>query len=183
MSLTGRLLLGLLVVDAVLLAVLELFYLPLRLAAEDGGWMVPVSIGLAAVTTPLLVAAAGQLSPRLGVAVAPLAAWAVTILAFGIGGPGGDVVLPEDLRSIALFGAGMLPCGVLLGRRTALTFAAAAGPAVTVPAGRIPDGVVPPAAQAASEPVSDRLPERVPEVVSDPQVPVPPARGEEGTPG
>lgn len=108
--------------DAVLLAVLELFFLPLRL----DGYVLPrlgdlpflVSVLLAAVTTPLLVTrAAGLVARRL--AGVPLAAWLLTLLLLGAGGPGGDVVLLVDWRTLALLGAGALPAAVALGNALA----------------------------------------------------------------
>jgi len=128
MSLGGRLLLALIVLDAVLLAIIELFFLPLYLPAERGGWLLPFTIVLAAVSTPLLVRAAAEIAPRMLVAGAPLGAWLVTILVFGVGGPGGDLVLASNLRSLLLLVAGVVPCGVLLGR-----FAAGAVVAATAP--------------------------------------------------
>jgi hypothetical protein len=130
-STAGRLLLALLVVDAVLLGVLELLYLPLRLGPDHGGVMLPVSVLLAAVGTPLLVGAAAALAPRPAVAGVPLAAWVLTVLVLGVAGPGGDVLLPDDFRSLLLLVAGVLPSGVLLARLPARAGAAAAGgPAV-----------------------------------------------------
>lgn len=129
MSVLARLLLVLLVVDAMVLAVIELFYLPLRLGPRYHGVMLPVSVLLAAVTTPLLVRAAGRLTPRLPLAGAPLAAWVLTVLVFGVAGPGGDVMLPADVRSLLLLVAGVLPSGVLLGRLAAGGRATAKGAA------------------------------------------------------
>jgi hypothetical protein len=116
MSTAARLQLALLVVDAALLAVVELFYLPLRLGPRYGGVMLPLTVLLAAVTTPLLVRAAGRFSARVRVAGAPLAAWVLTVLVFGVAGPGGDVLLPSDVRSVLLLVVGLLPAGVVLGR-------------------------------------------------------------------
>lgn len=104
--------LGVLVVDAVLLAVVELLFLPLRV----GGWPVPVSILLALVTTPWLVRAASDLVGGGLAAGTPLAVWVATVLVFGTAGPGGDVLLPADLRSLLLLGGGMFPAAVVLGR-------------------------------------------------------------------
>ncbi len=104
--------LGVLVFDAVLLAVVELLFLPLRV----GGWPVPVSILVAVVTTPWLVrSAAHQVGGGLS-AAAPLAAWVTTVLVFGTAGPGGDVLLPADLRSLLLLTGGMFPAAFVLGR-------------------------------------------------------------------
>lgn len=104
--------LGVLVFDAVLLAVVELLYLPLR----AGGWPLPVSILAAIVTTPLLVRAAAHLGASVLAAGAPLAAWVVTVLVFGTAGPGGDMLLLADVRSLLLLGGGMFPAAFVLGR-------------------------------------------------------------------
>jgi hypothetical protein len=119
MNAVERLLLGVLVLDAVLLAALELFYLPLRLPASYGGLPVPVTVLVAAFTTPLLVGSAARLVPRLLVAAAPLGAWMVTVLALGLAGPGGDVLLKADFRSLLLMAAAVVPSGVVLGRLSA----------------------------------------------------------------
>ncbi|MGH3761269.1 hypothetical protein [Actinophytocola sp.] len=120
-----RVLLGVLMLDAVVLAVVELLYLPL---AFDGyllpnldGLPLPLMPILAAVSTPWLVAAAGRISPRLAVASAPLLAWIVTVAWFGMFGPGGDMLLTSDWRSLLLFGAGALPSAIVLGRVLATT--------------------------------------------------------------
>lgn len=112
----GWLTVGVLVVDAILLAVYELFYLPLHLPRSLGGWAVPVTVLAAALTTPLLVWAAARVAPRRGAAVAPLAAWLLTVLPLGVTGPGGDRVLPADWRALLLMVAGMVCGGVAVGR-------------------------------------------------------------------
>jgi hypothetical protein len=101
-----------LLVDAVLLAAVELLYLPLRIGAVP----VPVTILLAAVTTPWLVRSAARLGGGGIVAASPLVMWVLGVLVFGLAGPGGDVLLPVDWRSLALLGAGMFPGAVALGR-------------------------------------------------------------------
>lgn len=127
---TAWLVLVVLVVDAVILALVELLFLPLRLPVDQGGRVVPVSILVAAVTTPLMVATAARLSPRMAVAGAPLAAWMLTIFTLGLVGPGGDVMLPGNARALLLIAAGVLPCGVVLGRMAATAATAAVvGPA------------------------------------------------------
>ncbi|WP_199432480.1 hypothetical protein [Qaidamihabitans albus] len=109
---------ALLVLDAALLALLELFYLPLRLDGlilpRLGDVPVPVSVLVAVVTTPLLVAQAARLV-RSRLALVPLAAWLVTLLVFGVLGPGGDLVLVADWRALALLAGGALPAAVVLG--------------------------------------------------------------------
>ncbi|MPZ79489.1 MAG: hypothetical protein GEV28_03445 [Actinophytocola sp.] len=120
-----RVLLVVLMLDAVVLAVVELLFLPL---AFDGyllpnldGFPLPLMPVLAAVTTPWLVSSAGKLSPRLAVAAAPLLAWIVTIAWFGMFGPGGDLLLTADWRSLLLFAGGALPSAVVLGKVLATT--------------------------------------------------------------
>lgn len=112
MSLGAWITLAVLVFDAVLLAVMELLYLPLRV----GGVSLPVTILLAAVTTPWLVRSAARLGGAAPVAAAPLVVWVVAMLVFGLGGPGGDVLLPADWRSLVLLAAGIFPGAVALGR-------------------------------------------------------------------
>ncbi|GLY64466.1 hypothetical protein [Amycolatopsis taiwanensis] len=114
----GWVVLAVLVIDTVLLAALELFFLPLRL---DGtllplaGWIpVPVTVLVAVLTTPLLVSSAGRLvHPR--AAFAPLVVWVLTVLALGLFGPGGDQVLIQDWRALLLLAGGALPAAMALG--------------------------------------------------------------------
>ncbi|SFP35005.1 hypothetical protein SAMN05421810_102331 [Amycolatopsis arida] len=111
-------LLALLVLDAVLLSTLELLYLPLRLDGlilpRLGDVPFPVTVVLAALTTPLLVTSAARLvHPR--AAIVPLAVWVVTVLSVGLLGPGGDLVLLADWRTLLLLAGGVLPAAVALG--------------------------------------------------------------------
>lgn len=107
-----------LVLDTILLATLELFFLPLRL---DGtllprlGWIpVPLTVILAVVTTPLLVSRAGRLvHPK--AAFAPLLVWVLTVVVLGLSGPGGDLVLVQDWRALLLLAGGALPAALALG--------------------------------------------------------------------
>jgi hypothetical protein len=125
MPLRDRVLLGVLMLDAVVLAVVQLLFLPLAfdgyLLPNLGGLPFPLMPVLAAVTTPWLVATAGRLSPRLLVAAAPLLAWVVTMAGFGMFGPGGDLLLIADWRSLLLFACGALPSAIVLGRVLAAT--------------------------------------------------------------
>jgi hypothetical protein len=125
MPLRDRVLLAVLVLDAVVLAVVELLFLPL---AFDGyllpnlhGLPLPLMPAVAALSTPWLVSTAGVLAPRLAVAAAPLLAWIVAIAWFGMFGPGGDLLLVADWRSLLLFAAGALPSAIVLGRVLATT--------------------------------------------------------------
>jgi hypothetical protein len=121
--------LAVLVVDAVVLAVLELLFMPLRLDGfllpyALGGLPLPLTALVAALTTPWLVTVAGTLSPRLLVAGAPLFAWILAVAVFGMFGPGSDVVLVDDWRSLLLFACGALPSAVVLGKVLATTLTA-----------------------------------------------------------
>jgi hypothetical protein len=101
-----------LLLDAVVLAVVELLFLPLTVH----GVQFPITAAVAVVTTPLLVDAAGRMSTRRRVAAAPLLAWFATLLVFGAFGPGGDVVmLGNDWRTLLLVGGGALPSAMMLG--------------------------------------------------------------------
>lgn len=102
--------LALLAFDAVLLAVLELFFLPLRIGVVP----VPVTVLVGAVTTPWLVSTAGKLV-RPALSWVPLAVWVVVVFGFGMLGPGGDVVLIQDWRALVLLGASALPGAMALG--------------------------------------------------------------------
>ncbi len=101
-----------LVLDSALLALGELLFLPQYV----GSVRFPVTVLVAAVATPVLVRRAADVSPRPLVAAAPLLTWFVVVLGVGLAGPGGDVVLPPDLRSFLLLAAGILPAAVVLGR-------------------------------------------------------------------
>ncbi|NYH80110.1 hypothetical protein FHR84_003459 [Actinopolyspora biskrensis] len=98
--------------DAVLLALLELLFLP----AYIGSVQFPVTVALAVFTNPLLVAVAGRFSSNGLVTAAPLLVWFATVVVFGTMGPGGDMLLPaEDWRSYLLIGGGTLPAAAMLG--------------------------------------------------------------------
>lgn len=104
-----------LVLDAVLLAAVELLYLPLRIGAVP----LPLTILLAALSTPWLVRNAAALGGPAWVAAAPLLVWVAALLVFGVAGPGGDVLLPAYWRSLLLMAAGIFPGAVELGRALA----------------------------------------------------------------
>lgn len=129
-----RLLLALVLLDAVVLAALELLFLPLRVRdLTDGapewsaGWPVPLSILAAAISGPLLVAAASRLTHRPIAAASPLLVWMLAALVIGAFGPGGDVLLLNDWRSVALLAAGTLPGALVLGRMVGTAISAQTG--------------------------------------------------------
>jgi hypothetical protein len=105
--------------DALLLALLELFFLPLRfdgyLLPALGGAPFPITALLALLATPLQVHRAGRRSARRGAAAAPLVVWLTVVLGVGITGPAGDAVLLRDWRALLLIACGVLPSAVVLG--------------------------------------------------------------------
>lgn len=104
-------LLVLLLLDTVLLATLELFFLPFRV---NNTVPVPFTVLVAILTTPLLVVQAAKLvHPRAG--FAPLVLWVLTIVVLGLTGPGGDLVLVQDWRGLLLIAGGALPAALALG--------------------------------------------------------------------
>lgn len=120
MKTAARLELVLLVFDSVLLAVFELVFLLLRfdgtLLPDLGGWPFPITALIAAVTVPLLVRRASQLSPSLLLAGAPLFAWLTVVLLGLVAGPGGDTLLLPDWRTLLLAVAGVVPGTAALGK-------------------------------------------------------------------
>jgi hypothetical protein len=105
-----RLFLLLLALDTVLLAVLELFFLPLRIGVVP----LPLMVVVGAVTTPWLVSTTAKLV-RPGLSWVPLAVWVLVVFGVGLLGPGGDLVLIQDWRALILLGASALPGALVLG--------------------------------------------------------------------
>ncbi len=121
MSVSSRvLLLLLLCVEAAVLAVLEAFFLPVRL---DGALLprlgdipFPITIAVAVITTPMLVQWAATLSGRVAAAAAPLIVWFFTIFTLGFLEPGGNgQFLLGDWRTLLLIAGGALPGAVAVG--------------------------------------------------------------------
>jgi hypothetical protein len=113
-----------LVADTVALALIEVFFLPLRfdgtLLPDLGSWPFPITALLAAITMPLLVVRAGNVSRRLLIAGAPLWTWLVTIATVGLVGTENMVLLP-DWRTMLLLAAGTLSAAATLGNRMSRT--------------------------------------------------------------
>ncbi|MGH4008539.1 MAG: hypothetical protein ACRDTH_10365 [Pseudonocardiaceae bacterium] len=115
MSLVARFTLAVLVFDAVALAAVELLYLPLWVGTVP----IPVTILLAVVSTRWLVRSAAELGGSRWVAAVPLVVWLLALGVLGVAGPGGDVLLPADWRSLLLLGGGLFPAALVLGRALA----------------------------------------------------------------
>lgn len=110
----------LLCVEAAVLAVLETFFLPLRLDGlvlpRLGDLPFPVTVVVAVVTTPLLVQWASGLSSRVAAAAAPLLVWFFTIFGLGFLEPGGQgQFLLGDWRTLLLIAGGAMPGAVAVG--------------------------------------------------------------------
>ncbi len=103
---------ALLTVYSVVFAALEVLYLPVYIGAVA----VPFGALAAALTNAGLTHAAGWFTSRTSVAALPVLGWLVAVLILASGGPGGDVLVPGDWTALALFGLGLLPAGVMLGR-------------------------------------------------------------------
>ena len=110
LTLGQGLLLALLVFDTVLFALIELFFLPLRIGTVP----VPVTVLVGAVSTPWLVSTTAKLV-RPGLSWVPLAVWVLVVFGVGLLGPGGDLVLIQDWRALLLLGASALPGAMVLG--------------------------------------------------------------------
>jgi hypothetical protein len=108
-----------LVLDAILLAVVDIVFLPARfdgsVLPDLGGFPFPITIVIAFVTTPMLVRAAARLRPVTWVGGLPGFVWIAVILWLTVGGPGGNFQVYPDWRILALLAAGALPSAVVLG--------------------------------------------------------------------
>jgi len=104
---------GVLTLDAVLLALTELAWATLRIGTVP----VPVSALAALVTTPLLVHLADRAAPGTRAVFAPLLGWLVVVVVVGLWSPVGGGVLPADWRTVLLLAAGLLPGAVVAARR------------------------------------------------------------------
>jgi hypothetical protein len=111
-----------LLVDSIALALLELFFLPLRfdgtLLPDWGSWPFPITVVVALVTMPMLISRAAWVSTRLLVVGGPLWVWLITIGVVGVVGPE-NMTLLEDWRTLLLLACGALPAAVGLGNAMA----------------------------------------------------------------
>ncbi|WP_305094368.1 hypothetical protein [Prescottella sp. R16] len=108
----SRTTLALLTFDGFLCAVLSVLFLPAYLGTTP----FPVAILVAAVVNLLLVLGARKFTDNALAAAVPLFGW---LFGFGVcilGGPGGDVLVFEDWRTLLLFVAALLPACLYLFR-------------------------------------------------------------------
>lgn len=105
-------LLALLVLDGLLLGAVGLVLTPMYVGPHPA----PVGAALSIITLPWLVLRAGELDPRPALGGAPLWAWLLAVGGLGVGGPGGDVLLPATWQSLLLVLGGLF-AGLLALRR------------------------------------------------------------------
>ncbi|UYP20039.1 hypothetical protein OED52_05695 [Rhodococcus sp. Z13] len=101
---------ALLVLDGALCALLSVFFLGLYI----GGVPFPVTLVLSGIANLLLVMAVRTETGSLRPAVLPLVAWAVMFFVCLFGGPGGDVLLVDDWRTLLLPVTALAPAGAYL---------------------------------------------------------------------
>jgi hypothetical protein len=113
---------ALLVVDGLLLGAIGLVLTPMYAGAVP----TPVGALMSIVIVPWLVLRAGELDSRPAVAGAPLLAWLLAVGVLGVGGPGGDVLLPATWQSALLVFGGLF-AGLLALRKVLMGEAVSAG--------------------------------------------------------
>ncbi|QIS06025.1 hypothetical protein F5X71_30275 [Nocardia brasiliensis] len=99
-----------LVLDAFITLVLEVLYLPTYLGATA----FPVTGVLAGLVNVLLVLGARSVSSRTSAMFLPLAAWTFGFLVCASAGPGGDIMLSSDWRTVLLLFCGLVPPLILI---------------------------------------------------------------------
>jgi len=94
---------ALLVLDGLLLGAIGLVLTPMYAGAVP----TPVGALLSIALLPWLVLRTGELDARPAMAGAPLLAWLLAVGVLGVGGPGGDVLLPATWQSALLVFGGL----------------------------------------------------------------------------
>ncbi|WP_327109994.1 hypothetical protein OHB12_19340 [Nocardia sp. NBC_01730] len=95
----------LLVLNGLITLFLEVLYLPTYL----GAIAFPLSGVLAGAVNLLLVLGARSVSQRTAAMFLPLVAWALGFLVCASTGPGGDIMLGSDWRTVLLLFCGLVP--------------------------------------------------------------------------
>ncbi|WP_084655013.1 hypothetical protein [Nocardia altamirensis] len=101
----GTVILVVLVLDAFITLALEVMYLPTYV----GSISVPLAGVLAGVVNVLLVMGVRSVSQRVAAMFLPLAAWTFGFLVCATTGPGGDIMLASDWRTLLLLFCGLVP--------------------------------------------------------------------------
>lgn len=99
-----------LVLDGFLSGILSVMFLPAYL----GSVQFPISALIGGIANVALIFAARKVTDSALAIASPLIAWFLAILLAMFGGPGGDVLLLADWRTLLLIVAGAGPPGILL---------------------------------------------------------------------
>ncbi|MGM7649204.1 MULTISPECIES: hypothetical protein [unclassified Nocardia] len=111
--LVAGLIVVLLMVDALITLALEVLFLPLYI----GSVPLPIAALVAGVVNVGLVYGMASVTDRLGFVFAPIVLWLFGFLLCASRGPGGDVMLGNDGRTLLLLACGVLaPMGYLYSR-------------------------------------------------------------------
>lgn len=110
MAYLGPVIIAVLVIDALITLALEVLYLPTYI----GTVAFPLSAVLAGVINVLLVMGVRSVTPRVGLMFLPIAAWIVGFLICSMSGPGGDIMLGSDWRTVLLLFCGLVPPSLYL---------------------------------------------------------------------
>ncbi|MEV6134734.1 hypothetical protein AB0L63_01410 [Nocardia sp. NPDC051990] len=101
----GPVIISVLVLDALITLVLEVLYLPTYINTVA----FPLSAVLAGVVNILLVMGVRSITQRVSVMILPLVAWTFGFLLCSVSGPGGDILLGSDWRTLLLLFCGLVP--------------------------------------------------------------------------
>ncbi|WP_227996551.1 hypothetical protein [Nocardia australiensis] len=101
----GPVIIAVLIIDALITLALEVLYLPTYI----GTVAFPLSAVLAGFVNVLLVMGVRAATTRTGFAILPLAAWTFGFLICSTSGPGGDIMLGSDWRTVLLLVCGLVP--------------------------------------------------------------------------
>lgn len=101
----GTVIISVLVLDALITLFLEVLYLPTYINTVA----FPLSAILAGVINVLLVMGVRSITHRVGAMILPVAAWTFGFLLCSVTGPGGDILLGSDWRTVLLLFCGLVP--------------------------------------------------------------------------
>lgn len=101
----GPVIIAVLVMDGLITLALEVLYLPTYINTVA----FPLSAVLAGVINVLLVMGVRSITHRVSAMMLPLAAWTLGFLTCSVTGPGGDIMLGSDWRTLLLLFCGLVP--------------------------------------------------------------------------
>ncbi|WP_327093582.1 hypothetical protein OIE68_25385 [Nocardia vinacea] len=101
----GPAIIAVLVLDALIALALEVLYLPTYINTIA----FPLSAVLAGVVNVLLVMGVRSITHRVSAMFLPVAAWTLGFLTCSVTGPGGDIMLGSDWRTLLLLFCGLVP--------------------------------------------------------------------------